>query len=139
MTNHLCRQLRENCWQDKKIFLQTWKREQIFRQTRYPLSREHPLCSSKKPTGDGLQQTVCESHTNYTNTVFANKMFAGVQVDLLSLLPFLTVLEKTSFPTLGTFCWIVSYLLKFRKKTLVIFEKILCKFWECSRFLKKFG
>ncbi len=47
-------------------------REQKLRWTRYSLSHEHPSCSSKKPTGDGLQQTVRELCTNYTNIVFAN-------------------------------------------------------------------
>ncbi len=53
-------------------------REQKFRQTRYSLSREHPLYSSKKPPGDGSQRTVRKSRTNYTNIVFTNKMFTSV-------------------------------------------------------------
>ncbi len=35
-------------------------KEQKFRQTPYPLSRRNPLCSLKKSTGDGSQQTVCK-------------------------------------------------------------------------------
>ncbi len=53
-------------------------REQKFRRTPYPRSCEHCFCLSKKPTGDGSQRTVCEYHTNYTNIVFANEMFASV-------------------------------------------------------------
>ncbi len=40
------------------------EREQKFRQTSYPLSREHPLHSSKKPTEDGSQQTIHEQFVN---------------------------------------------------------------------------
>ncbi len=47
-------------------------RKQKFRQTRYPLSCEHPLCLSNKPTRDGSQRTVREPHTVHTNIVFAN-------------------------------------------------------------------
>ncbi len=36
------------------------EKEQKFKQTPYPLSREHLLCSLKKPTGDDSQRTVCE-------------------------------------------------------------------------------
>ncbi len=50
--------------------------------TRYPLSCEHPLYLSKKLTGDGSQRTVREQHTNYTNIVFANKMFTSVYTAL---------------------------------------------------------
>ncbi len=39
-------------------------REQKFRRILYPLSHEHPLCSSKELIGDGLQRTVCEQFTN---------------------------------------------------------------------------
>ncbi len=77
MTSQLRRQLRENCWRDRKIFPRTWKRTK-FRQRQYPLSHEHPLCSLKKLAGDGSQRTVRKPYTNYTNIMFANKMFASV-------------------------------------------------------------
>ncbi len=66
MTNQLLWQLRKNCWEIGKSSCEHG-REQKFRQTRrtwYPLSYEHPLCLSKKLTGDGLQQTVREPRTN---------------------------------------------------------------------------
>ncbi len=52
-------------------------REQKFRQMWYVLSREHPLCLSKKLT-DGSQRIVRRPHTNYMNIVFANRMFTSV-------------------------------------------------------------
>ncbi len=77
-------------------------REQKFRRAWYPLSHEHPLCLSKKPTGDGSQSTVRKPRTNYMNIVFANKMFASVRAASYfqegnlwsSLAP---LLEKTDF------------------------------------------
>ncbi len=57
-------------------------REQKFWRTQYPLSCEHPLCLSKKPTGDVSPQIVFKPCTNYTNIVFMNKMFASVYVAL---------------------------------------------------------
>ncbi len=59
-------------------------REQKFRRTSYPLSHKHPLCSSKKLTGDGSQQIVRKPRTNYTDIVFLNK-FASVYAALNEL------------------------------------------------------
>ncbi len=56
-------QLRENSWDIEKSSCESG-REQKFRRTPYPLSCEQPLCSLKKPTGDGSRQTVCEPSTN---------------------------------------------------------------------------
>ncbi len=61
-------------------------REQKFRRTWYSLSRKHPLCSLKKPTGNGSQRTVHKPRTNYINIVsaswFTNKMFTSVYAAL---------------------------------------------------------
>ncbi len=50
--------------------------------TSYLLSCKHPLCSSKKRTGDGSEWTVRKLHINYTNIVIVNEMFACVYAAL---------------------------------------------------------
>ncbi len=81
MTNQLRWQLLENCWRDRKISPQIWKRTKIQMNT-VPLSRKHRLCLSKKPTGDGSNKLFAKPRTNYTNIMFvnwfANKIFACV-------------------------------------------------------------
>ncbi len=57
-------------------------REQKFRQTPDQLSREHPLCLSKKWTGDGTWRTIRKPRTNYASIMFANEMFANIYAAL---------------------------------------------------------
>ncbi len=53
-------------------------REQKFRQTLYHWAANILCVHRKKLTGDGSQWTVHKHCTNYTNLVFANKMFTSV-------------------------------------------------------------
>ncbi len=74
-------------------------REQKFRRIRYPLSHEHPLGLIKKPTGDGLQRTVCEPHTNYTNIQNVRKCIRCFMITLISKNASKKKLLKIKFPT----------------------------------------
>ncbi len=97
-----------------KKFSHRHVKDQKFRQTWYPLSCKHPLCTSKKLMGDGSQWTVRKQFANpvliYANIVFANwlvnQMFANVYIALRSPLPIFTAFQKSNFPTLCIFCWI---------------------------------
>ncbi len=98
LTNQLRWWLRENCWRDRKIFPRTWKR------TKMQTNTVPPLCSSKKLTGDGLQQTVRELSTNYTNKMFASVYAAlkrTIQVPVLNWFDFHEILVVGAGPLIG--------------------------------------
>ncbi len=89
MTNQLCWQLRENCWQDRKIFQQTRKRNTIL--AHKVLTELRTSFAFVKKTdwrwfATNCWQTVCKPHTNYTNIVlanwFANQMYMQLYISL---------------------------------------------------------
>ncbi len=60
-------------------------KEQKFRQTRYPLSREHLLCSLKKPTGVGSQRTVREQNVRKCIRSFRDRNFQKPSTSIVTL------------------------------------------------------
>ncbi len=76
MTNQLYRQLRENCWCDRKILPQTWKRTKIQTNT-VPTEPQTPFVFVEKADwrwfAMNYSRTVRKPRTNYMKIVFTNK------------------------------------------------------------------
>ncbi len=74
MTNQLRRQLRENCWRDRKIFPRTWKRKKI-QMNMVPAEPQKSFVFIEKTARRWFA-------TNCLQTQFVNKMFASVYATL---------------------------------------------------------
>ncbi len=69
MTNQLHRKLRENCWRDRKIFPQIWKRIKIQTNTVPTEPRtSFVFVENTKWFTTNCLQTFCKPRTNYTNS-----------------------------------------------------------------------
>ncbi len=102
-----------NYWRCVKIVGEIGKfscergKEQKFRPTLYPLSCEHALCLSKKPTGDGSQRTVHKPRTNYK--MFASVFEACIRQRALKLLHSGEKREKASWTKRGMSLILLTY------------------------------